>query len=175
MAEPVDLLAEGRYIRLVRRGRWEWAERTNASGIVVVAALTPEREMLLVEQFRPPVAARVIELPAGLAGDIAGEEDEALSRAARRELEEETGYTAARMEPLTEGPVSAGMTSECLTFFRGHELSRIGEGGGDSSEDIVVHRVPLADVHTFITERAAAGVMTDPKVYVGLHFLQRAQ
>ena len=168
-------IGRGRFIRLVRRGGWEWAERTNASGIVVIVAVTPDDKVLLVEQHRVPVGGPVIELPAGLAGDIAGEEDEDLSVAANRELEEETGWRAERLERLTAGPVSAGMTSEVLTFYRAHGLQRVGDGGGDPSEDIVVHEVPLTEVHGWLEARAAAGVMADPKVYAGLYFLQHEQ
>ena len=153
-----DVLAEGRFLRLIKEDGWEWAERTNASGVVVVVALTPEGRVLLVEQHRPPVRGRVIELPAGLAGDLSGAEDEALEVAARRELEEETGWTAARIVRLTAGPVSAGMTSESLTFLRAEGLRRCGAGGGDETEDIVVHEIPLDDADAWLAARAAEGV-----------------
>lgn len=164
-----EVLGEGRYIRLCARDGWEWCERVNASGIVVIVAVTPDNELLLVEQFRKPVGARVIELPAGLAGDH-DDPDEDLAIAASRELEEETGWVAEALEPLTRGPVSAGMTTEVLTWFRAHGLRRVGAGGGDASEDIVVHRVALDEVAAFVAERARRGVMTDPKVFAGLYF-----
>lgn len=167
-----EVLASGSYLRLVRRDGWEWAERTNTSGVVVVAALTPAGEVLLVEQFRPPVGARVLEMPAGLAGDQDGAEDEALAEAARRELVEETGWDAASLEEVTGGPVSAGMTSETLTFFRATGLRRVAPGGGDASEDIVVHAVPLEGVEAWIRARGGEGVLVDPKVYAGLYFLR---
>ncbi|MFT7582962.1 MAG: ADP-ribose pyrophosphatase [Myxococcota bacterium] len=172
MSEPLtEVLAEGRFTRLVRKNGWEYVERTNTSGIVLVIALTPENELLLVEQFRPPVNARVIELPAGLAGDIVGQEDEALSIAAGRELEEETGFRAARLEEVARGPLSAGLTTEVVTVFRAYELTRVSDGGGDETEDIVVHAVPLADVPVWLATQTAAGVMLDPKVYAALYFL----
>ncbi len=151
---------------------WEYVERTNASGIVLIVALTPDDKLLLVEQERPPVGARVIELPAGLAGDIPGSEDEALALAAARELEEETGYRAATIDYVTEGPLSAGLTTEVVTLFRGRGLERVGPGGGDASEDIVVHEVPVADVPAFLAEARSRGTMADPKIYAALYFLQ---
>lgn len=166
-----EVLSSGKYIRLVREGTWEWAERTNAGGVVVIVAVTPDDAVLFVEQHRPPIGGRVIEMPAGLAGDIAGAEHESLAVAAARELEEETGYRPGRMVWLTAGPVSAGMTSEVLTFFRAHDLVRVSAGGGDASEDIVVHEVPRSGVRAWLAERHAAGVMADPKVYAGLYFL----
>ena len=165
-------LAVGRYLRLRVEGGWEWCERVNATGVVVLVARTDAGAMLLVEQHRKPVGARVIELPAGLAGDH-GDAGEALATAAARELEEETGYRAERLELLCDGPVSAGMTSETLTWFRAHGLTRVSAGGGDASEDIVVHEVAEAEVPAFLAARAAAGVKVDPKVYAGLYFLGR--
>lgn len=170
-APAEEILLEGRFLQAVRRGQWEYVRRKNTSGVVIVVALTPEDELILVEQFRPPVGARVIELPAGLAGDIAGHEHEALARAAARELEEETGYRPARLEEIASGPVSAGLTSEVVTFFRAHELTRVSDGGGDHHEDIEVHHVARADVPRWLAERRAAGVMVDPKVYAALYFL----
>ncbi len=167
-----EVVASGEYVRLVRRDGWEWAERTNSSGVVVVAALTPDGEVLFVEQARSPVGARVIEMPAGLAGDVAGAEHEALAEAARRELLEETGWDAGELVEVTAGPVSAGMTSETLTFFRASGLRRIGAGGGDASEDIVVHAVPLERADAWLRERRAEGILVDPKVYAGLYFLR---
>ena len=168
-----EVVAAGKFVRLVRQGHWEWAERTNASGVVVIAAVTPEDKVIFVEQYRIPVGARVIEMPAGLAGDVAGAEGEALAVAAARELEEETGYRAGRIEQMTAGPVSAGLTSEILTFFRARDLVKVGDGGGDETEDIAVHEVPLADAHRWLAARASDGVLADPKVYAGLYFLER--
>ncbi|PIE18878.1 MAG: DNA mismatch repair protein MutT [Proteobacteria bacterium] len=170
----LDILATGRFTRLVSKDGWEFVERTNASGIVIIVAVTPAGELLLVEQHRAPVDARVIELPAGLSGDIAGEEDEALEVAALRELEEETGWRAAEVRRVVEGPLSAGLSSEVVSFFLARDLVRIGEGGGDDSEDITVHAVPLAEVPAWIARRTAEpGVLVDPKVYAALWFAKR--
>jgi len=161
---------EGKYLSVLKKGRWEYVARRNTTGVVIVLAVTPDGDLLLVEQFRPPVGTTVIELPAGLAGDIAGMEDEDLSVAARRELEEETGWTAETLIRLTSGPVSAGLTSEVVTFYRAENLSRIGEGGGDESEDITIHSVPLKDVPAFLAAREESGALVDPKVYAALYF-----
>jgi len=166
-----EVLAEGRHVRLVRLDGWEWAERTGVSGVVAIIARTPAGEVLLVEQYRPPVNARVIELPAGLAGDIAGSEDEDLSEAALRELEEETGFTARHIRRVGRGPISAGLTDELLTFFEARDLKQVGPGGGDPSEDIVVHRIPAEALHNWLVAKQEAGVLVDPKVYAGLYWL----
>jgi ADP-ribose pyrophosphatase len=166
-----EVLAEGRYVRLVREGTWEWAERVAATGAVLIAATTEAGEVVLVEQHRVPMGARVIELPAGLVGDHT--RGESTAEAAARELEEETGFRAGHLEEVTGGPISSGMTNETAALFRATGLVRVGDGGGDDSEDITVHLVPLAEVHPWLVARAAEGVLVDPKVYAGLWFLTR--
>jgi len=169
------ILAAGRFVRLVCESGWEWAERTNSSGVVAVVAVTDAGQLVLTEQFRPPLAARVLDLPAGLSGDVPGAEDEALLVAARRELLEETGYESARWQWLTEGPTSAGLTNEVLTFFLAAQAKRVADGGGDASEEIDVHVVPLAEAETWLEEKRTAGVLIDPKIYAGLYFGRRAK
>jgi ADP-ribose pyrophosphatase len=127
--------------------------------------------LVLVEQPRVPIGRRAIELPAGLVGDVKGQEDEQFERAAERELEEETGFRAARWAKLIETPGSVGLSSEFLTYFRATGLTRVGPGGGDESEDITVHVVPLGEVRAFLAAKLAAGVAVDAKVFVGLCFI----
>lgn len=166
-------LYEGEFLRLKRRDHWEYVERVNARGVVVIVAVTDDDELLLVEQPRLPLQADVIELPAGLVGDIAGAEDEAMELAAIRELEEETGYRAQGMTFLAEGPPSAGLSSETLSFYRAGRVTRVDAGGGDDSEDIIPHAIPLGDVEAWLVEREAQGKIIDPKIYAGLYFLGR--
>ena len=168
--DDVRVLHGGRFLELVERENWEYARRTGCSGVALIIAVTAAERMLLVEQYRPPVGGNVLELPAGLVGDKAGQEEEPIEVGALRELEEETGYTAARMNVVMSGPVSAGLTSEVITFLRAEELTRIGPGGGDENEDITVHEIPLAEVSGWLRQRSESGVWVDPKVYAGLHF-----
>jgi len=162
-----EILGEGRFLELVRSGRWEFVRRKNITGIVVIVAVTDARELVLVEQERPAVKARVIEVPAGLAGD---EGEETLDEAARRELLEETGYEAERWERLLEATPSPGLCAEVVTFYRASGLKRRGPGGGDETEQIVVHLVPLAGAEDWLRARAAEGLRIDEKVYAALHF-----
>ncbi len=162
-----ELMHAGRYLRLVREGPWEYCQRTNATAAVVVLAETPAG-VIFVEQHRPPVGRRVVELPAGLAGDLGEEEFET---AARRELEEETGWTADRLVHLSTGPSSAGLTDELIVLFRAEELRKIGPGGGDDSEEIIVHTVPRGQMMAWLRSREAAGLFIDPKVWAGLFWL----
>lgn len=163
-------LFDGKHVRLVSRGGWEYAQRKSVTGIVAILAVTNDGKLILVEQYRPPVGKRVIELPAGLAGDVAGQETEELAAAARRELLEETGYEADEMNYLADGAASAGITDEVITLFRATGLRKTGAGEGDGSEDITVHEVPLADVRRWLEERRAGGSLIDLKVFSGLYF-----
>ncbi len=160
-----EVLGEGRYLRLVREGRWEYVERVRTAGVVAMVAVTGGDELLLVEQTRLAIGGRQIELPAGLVDE--GEDFEA---AARRELMEETGFSAERFEPLGEAPPSSGLSSEMITFYRAHGVHRVAEGGGVDGEDITVHLVPLKDIRTWLENQAAA---IDMKVYAGLFLARR--
>ena len=163
---------QGRYLNLLERDGWEFASRSNASSVVILVAVTSEGEIVLVEQYRKPVGTRVIELPAGLVGDHA-DPDESILNAAARELEEETGYAAAQMEVLMTCPSSAGMSDEMISFVLAKGLTRVGPGGGDDSEDIEVHIVPLTDVDAWLTRQVSAGKPLDPKIYAALYWLER--
>jgi len=170
-APPIRVLAEGRFLRFVDDGGWEYVTRPNATGVVVIVAVTPDDRLILVEQLRPAVRARVVELPAGLAGDIAPYGGEPLEAAAHRELVEETGYAADEMVRLAEGPVAVGVASEVVTFFHARGLRRVGPGGGDANESITVHEVPLKDLRAWLSEKQKQGAMVDPKLFAGLYLI----
>lgn len=167
-----ETLAIGRFVRLLKRDGWEYVERVDSSGVVIIAAITHDERLVLVEQFRTPVDAAVIELPAGLVGDLPGAAEESLSAAAHRELLEETGYAAERMIRLTSGPPSAGLATEIVTLFIATGLKRAGPGGGDDTEDIKVHEVPLSNVRKWLEDRANGGALLDPKIYAALYFIE---
>jgi len=162
---------QGRYLNLLERDGWEFASRSNASSVVILVAVTSDEEIVLVEQYRKPVGSLVIELPAGLVGDHV-DPDESILDAAARELEEETGYAAAQLEVLMTCPSSAGMSDEMISFVLAKGLTRVGPGGGDDSEDIEVHIVPLTDVDAWLTRQVSAGKPLDPKIYAALYWLQ---
>ena len=162
MNQPVEVMWEGRFIRAVRRGKWEYVGRRGGIEAAVILAITPADEVILVEQFRVPLGRRSLELPAGLVGDDA--EGEGAASAAARELEEETGYRAARFEELGFFYASPGMTSEGFTLVRAHGVEKVGDGGGVMGEDIKVILVPRADLPAFVAAKRAAGVAIDVKM-----------
>jgi ADP-ribose pyrophosphatase len=163
----------GRFVNLIERDGWEFASRSNATRVVMMVAVTNDAELLLVEQYRKPVDAAVIELPAGLVGDN-GNPEESVFDAARRELEEETGYSPDRMKLLMACPSSAGLSDEIVDFVLATDLRRVGPGGGDDSESIEVLRIPLADAEGWLTRQLAAGRLLDPRIYAALYWLRHS-
>lgn len=171
IVSDIETLHSGKFLALVREGRWEYVQRVRGRGGAAIVALTEAREIVLVEQFRHPVGARTIELPAGIVGDdTAGEAPET---AALRELEEETGFRAAHAELLLSGPTAPGLTSEATHLVLARGLVRVGPGGGVDGEDIVPHVVPLAEAAQWLAARAIEGLAVEPKVYAGLFFAER--
>ncbi|HEX5489456.1 MAG TPA: NUDIX hydrolase [Rhodanobacteraceae bacterium] len=171
---PIEVLHAGKWLTLKQRGRWEFVERNNPQGAVIIVAVTPDDRVLFVEQYRVPIGQFTIEMPAGLIGDAGHVEGDSIDVAARRELEEETGYTCARVLPLHSGPSSAGMSTEMMHFVRALDLRRIGEGGGDATEDIVVHAVPRNEAGAWLHAMSEDGYSIDPKLFAGLWFLEHA-
>ena len=159
--EPEQIEWEGKYIAAKRRGKWEYVSRTRGVHAAVILAFDAGH-VLLVEQYRVPLGRNCLELPAGLVGDdIAGEAAEA---AAIRELEEETGYHASHMTDLGQFYSSPGMVSESFTLLRAEGVRKVGDGGGVDGEDILVHRVPVEDVHLFVKAKRDEGCAIDVKL-----------
>jgi ADP-ribose pyrophosphatase len=161
LSEEPEVVWSGRFIEAKRLGKWEFVSRTRGVGAAVILAVE-DGHVLLVEQYRVPLGARCLELPAGLVGDES--EGEAAAVAAIREIEEETGYRAERAVDLGRYHASPGMSSEGFTLIRAEGLSRVGEGGGVEGENIEVHRVKLEEVTEFVAGRRAAGVAIDSKL-----------
>lgn len=164
------ILAETRFLRMVERDGWFFVERPNSTGVVTVVPLTHERRLIFVEQFRPPLGRRVIEFPAGLMGDELGQEQEDPIVAARRELQEETGYEARDLELVSSSATSAGMANELVHFVLAWNLDRVGPGGGIDSEQIDVHEVPIDDAGPWLRSKEGEGLLIAAKVYAGLYF-----
>ena len=166
-----QILAETHYLQLVQDGHWTYARRPNSIGAVGIVAVTDDQHLVLVEQHRIPVGGPVIELPAGLVGDDPVRREESWEEAAGRELLEETGYEAGRLERLVDGVSSAGLTDEWVHLIRAFQLKRQHAGGGVENESIIVHTVPLTEVSNWLQVQRTGGKQVDVKVYAGLYFL----
>ena len=172
-AQPSDrTVAHTPYLRLIDRNGWSFVQRTPGVGVVAIIAVTSEKKILLVEQHRPPVNQTVLELPAGLVGDLSDQPLENIEQAAKRELLEETGYQAAKWVEWVTVASSAGLTDECVTLFFAQDLQKVGPGGGDSKETITVHEIPLSTIDDYLEQRVRAGTLLDGRVYAALYFLR---
>jgi ADP-ribose pyrophosphatase len=164
---PPEVMWAGKYVRVLKRDRWEFASRANNIRAVVILA-EHDGKLILIDQPRVPPDCRCVELPAGLVGDE--DPNATVESTAIKELEEETGYTADRVERLGEFYASPGMLSEGFTLVRAHGVRRIGDGGGDENEDINVHLVERTDVPNFIELKRAEGYGIDVKLLLFLDY-----
>ena len=164
---PIETMCEGKFVRLLRRANWEFASRTRGINAVVVIA-EYEGKVILVDQPRVGPDCRCVELPAGLVGDV--DPDATPETTAIKELEEETGFTAERVERLGEFFASPGMLAESFTLVRAHGVRRIGEGGGDDHEDINVHLVAREAIPNFLEQKRAEGFGVDVKLLIFLGY-----
>lgn len=161
-------LYKGRYLTLLDEEGWEYVHRHSSFGIAVIVAVH-EGKLLLVEEYRRPVGAQVIALPAGLVDRKSDDRQKDLEYTAHKELLEETGYSAGSMRFLVSGVVSPGQSSETLSIFRAEGLVRKYEKPpGDGDEKITLHEVPLDGIFSWLEDRQKAGVLIDLKVYLGL-------
>ena len=171
MIEDEDAKAEvmwaGKYVRAIKKGRWEFASRTNEVRAVVIIAEF-EGKTILIDQPRIAVGGRCLELPAGLVGDE--DRNATIEETAVKELEEETGFTATRIERLGDFHASPGMLSESFTLVRAHGVSRKGGGGGTEHEDIKVHLVARAEIPAFVEQKRAEGFAVDVKLLLFMNF-----
>ena len=172
MNDDPEILHQGEWLRLVRRGKWEACERCHGGDgmAVIVIAVTPADEVLFVEQYRVPLQARTIEMPAGLVGD--DHDDDSLEAAARRELIEETGWEPRHVDVLLTGPTSSGMSNERIAFVRARDLVKVGDGGGVGDEDITVHAVPRNEAPRWLMQMHAEGFELDLKLWAGLWMIE---
>ncbi|MFL6752957.1 MAG: NUDIX hydrolase [Sphingomicrobium sp.] len=164
---PSEVMWAGKFVRAMRRGKWEYASRANDIRAVVILA-EHDGKVILIDQPRVAPDCRCLELPAGLVGD--DDPGATVESTAIKELEEETGFTAERVERLGDFYASPGMLAESFTLVRAEGVRKVGEGGGDDNEDINVHLVDRADIPNFVEQKRAEGFGIDVKLLIFMNF-----
>lgn len=174
MVEIIEkkVLWEGNFLRCVSVAyrdstgeirNWELYERVNCNGVVAIVPVTEQGEVLTIRQFRPAVNGYVIEFPAGL-----NDRGESLEDAARRELFEETGYSANELIFLVEGPISSGSSGEILTVYLAKGLvlnPHNGINSKDETEEIEVLKIPIHELYSRLSILRSQGNHVDLKVF----------
>lgn len=169
-----DNLFSGNWLDVIKEQNHEYMVRKICTGIAIIIAVNDKGQIILTEQYRVAAHSRVLELPAGMAGDEQSKEQETVIEAAKRELLEETGYEAATLKQVAEGPISSGISSEVMTFFYTDNIIKRGKGGGVGSEDITVHAAPLDKAEKYLHKAANENnLLIDPKLYIGLYFAHK--
>jgi ADP-ribose pyrophosphatase len=147
-------------------GRSVWLDAVRVPSVAYIVPLLDDGRVVLIRQYRPIVGAEIWELPAGTIE--AGETPEAC---ARRELVEEAGYEAGRLDPLGEALADAGLTDERIFLFAARDLRPVPRGL-DADEHIEVVPAALAEAYRM----ADAGEILDAGTLVALYrFRSRAE
>lgn len=166
-----ELLLDGDFLQyrrdtvLLPNGKESTREYVVHPGAVVVIPYLDDNTLLLIKQFRYPVAQTMIELPAGKL-----DAGEAPLDCAKRELAEETGYTAANWQRVGQMHLAVGYSDEVIHIYAAHGL-RPGEQKLDDEEFVHVFQ---ADVASFLTW-CDAGKVSDAKTMTCAYFVARAQ
>lgn len=146
-----------------REAAREWIKHPGAAAVIPVL---PDGRIILVRQYRYPVGQVTLEVPAGKL-DVAGEDP---LECAKRELSEETGYTAERFHKLTSIATTVGFSDEVIHLYAAEGLHD-GKQHTDEDEFINVVKVPL-DEAVSMTED---GRIIDAKSIISILMLARAK
>lgn len=170
MGSDKNVVYSGRFYDFVVENGWEYLRPSGFDDVVVIVPVTNSGMLVLVEQYRVPAERKVIELPAGLVGDLDEYGGENIVETARRELVEETGYSADRFEIVADSPPSAGSNTLSVKMVLATGLEKTGPGGGVKGESIQVHEIPAREGTERLARFRDEGFAVDLKIYAGLWF-----
>lgn len=172
-----EIMYDGEFIQTIRRyfidreGKkraWEMIRRKIYGRIVAIAAITPEKEIILEKIYRVPCNGYVLELPAGLTD----RKDESEETAIRRELIEETGYTVDEVKPLFSGHISAGASNDEMSVYVGTNARFVQESQLEATEDLEIVKVPLTGLIEYLSAQKD-GIKADVKIAAIIPFLEK--
>lgn len=149
---------------LLPNGKTSTRELVKHPGAVAIIALTDENELLLVEQYRKPLEQSILEIPAGKI-----EIGEAPAVTAKRELEEETGYTCKDLTYITQFYTSPGFADELIYIYFTDTLIKLEEEVlGDDDEFVELHKInnKIAD------EKIEKQAIYDAKTIYAIQYLK---
>ncbi|MDG0818611.1 NUDIX hydrolase [Staphylococcus equorum] len=131
------------------------------NGAVAVCAINPDNQVILVRQYRKPAEKTLLEIPAGKL-----EINEKRESAAKRELEEETGYIAENLELITEMYGSPGFSNEKISIYLAKDL-KIGEMNLDDDEFIEIETYNIEEITVMLQNKE----IEDAKTIIALQYL----
>ncbi|HEK6347605.1 NUDIX hydrolase [Staphylococcus aureus] len=146
---------------ILPNGETSTRELVYHNGAVAVCALTPKKEVVLVKQYRKPVEKPLLEIPAGKL-----EDDEDRVEAAKRELEEETGYIAKELTHVVDMYGSPGFCDEQLSIYFTDNVEE-GTVHLDEDEFVEVIKVPIENVKSMLMNKE----IEDAKTIIALQHL----
>lgn len=158
----------GRVIDLVVKdvelpnGKTSKREIINHPGAVAVIAITEDKKLLLINQFRKPLEKTIVEIPAGKL-----EKDEDPLDCANRELEEETGYKAVKLEFISSFYTSPGFANEIIYLYFTDKIE-LGEINRDEDEFIDVIEATLSEAEMMIKDQ----IIHDAKTIFAIQYLK---
>jgi 8-oxo-dGTP pyrophosphatase MutT (NUDIX family) len=132
--------------------------------VACVVALTPDRNLLLCEQYKHAIGQFTFEMPGG----ILEPDDSDPERAARRELLEETGYTAREMRLLGIYPLSPARLQQQMYLYLALDVTKTAEQQLDDTEEIRVHALGLDEVRAMLRDGRICAATSVAGIYRAL-------
>lgn len=139
-------------------GKTTHREIVEHPGAVVVIGITSDKKLVLIKQFRKPVEEIIVEACAGLVN-----KDEKLEDAAKRELKEETGYTAGKIKKVLSAYTTPGYSTEVIHYFVATDLEH-GSQKFDEDENIEIFLLSIDEAKKQIRE----GKIRDNKTIIAI-------